>query len=152
MYRPIPLLSTVRARRGQARVDAAPAVCERVERGRRGQLAAVNREAQAVAGHRIDEAGRVAGEQQTVDRGRRDVDGERPEDDGRHGEAGGGGAVGEQRVARKFAKQERGRVGELGVSGAGRSDEADVGQPTRHRRDADVVIATDVHLANNGGR
>ena len=50
-------------------MDAGPAVRERVERGRGGQLAAAHREAQAVAGHRIDEAGGVAGQQQAVDRG-----------------------------------------------------------------------------------
>ena len=48
-----------------------PAVLERLERRLGGELAAAHREPQAVAGHRIDEAGRVAGEQQPVDGARR---------------------------------------------------------------------------------
>ena len=51
---------------------------QRLERRFARQLAASEREAQAVAGHGIDEPGSIAGEQQPVD-GRRRVDGERPE-------------------------------------------------------------------------
>ena len=52
----------------QALVDAPPPVFERRQRGMRGQLRPANRKAQAVSGHRIDEPGGVAGEQQTFDR------------------------------------------------------------------------------------
>ena len=58
----------------------------------------MNGEAQAVAGHRIDEPGRVAREQQAVDRGVADVNGERSEHDGRADEPGAGGAVAQQRI------------------------------------------------------
>ena len=54
---------------GERCVDTGPAVFERSKGSESGQFAAANREPQAVAGHRIDEAGGVAGEQQTVDSG-----------------------------------------------------------------------------------
>ena len=60
-----------------------PAMLERAKRRRRRQLAAADREAQAVAGHRIDEARRVAGEQQAVDWSARDVHRQRTEHDRR---------------------------------------------------------------------
>ncbi len=97
-------------------MDARPAVRERVEGGGGGELAAADREAQSVAGHRIDEAGGVAGEQQTVDRRGRDVDRERPEHDRRGDEARAGRAVAKQPVARQLARKERGRVRERRVS------------------------------------
>ena len=64
------------SRRG--RVD--PGILERGERRVGGELGAAHREAQAVAGHRIDEAGGVAGEEQTGHAGRTGVDRERAED------------------------------------------------------------------------
>ncbi len=75
--------------------------------GRGRQFSAVNREAQSVAGHRIDEAGRVAREQQAVDRGIPDVDGERSKHDGRTDEPGVGGAIAQQRIVGERAGQQR---------------------------------------------
>ena len=60
------------------RVDAR--ILERGERHVGGELGAAQREAQPVAGHRIDEAGGVAGQEQAGHAGRAGVDGERAED------------------------------------------------------------------------
>ena len=48
---------------GKPLVDAGPSVLERLASRRGREFGAVNREPEAVAGHRIDEAGGVAGEQ-----------------------------------------------------------------------------------------
>ena len=70
-----------RARASASRAAASmPAILERGERRVGGELGAAHREAQAVAGHRIDEAGGVAGEQQPGHAGRAGVDRERAED------------------------------------------------------------------------
>ena len=97
-------------------MNARPAAGERIERGERGELTAADREAEAVAGHRVDEAGGVAGEQQPVGRARAS----------RRRRAGparraarpsrAGGAAGEQGVARELAGQQRGGVGEASGS------------------------------------
>ena len=57
-------------------MHATPAVFERLQSRGGRQFSAVGREAQAVAGHRIDESRGVAGEQETVDRRVADIDGD----------------------------------------------------------------------------
>jgi hypothetical protein len=91
----------------------------------------------------------VAGEQESIEPGAGRVHGERSEDDGWTREAGGGGAIAQQRIAHQLAGQERGRVAQVGVAGPRRANEADVGQPAGNRRDADVSAAADVHLAQD---
>ena len=62
-------------------MNTAPAVREGVNRRARRQLSSGNGEPQAVAGHRIDEAGGIAGQQEAVDRRPADVHGQRSEHD-----------------------------------------------------------------------
>src|SRR5881227_3474117 len=69
---------------GVPRVYTGPAMGERPQRGRGRELATNDGEMQTITGHRIDETGGVAGEQQSVDRIGGDVDGKRTEHDRRH--------------------------------------------------------------------
>ena len=107
----------------------------------RRQLAAADREAQAVAGHRIDEPRRVAGEQQSIDgRARRRRP---PADRGRPAALPGarrqtGRAASDRPRARASAAPWGPRSARSPA--ARRSHEADVGQSAGHRRDADVAI------------
>ncbi len=87
---------------GERRVDAGPAVLERREGGFGGQFAAAHGEAEPVAGHRIDEAGGVARDQQSVDRPRPGVHGERAEDGRRLHGARAGESVAQQVDRRRF--------------------------------------------------
>ena len=122
---------------------------ERAQRRGGGQLAAADREAQAVAGHRIDEPGRVAGEQQPVDRGAASTStASGPSTTGGPREP----RVGERgRAAADRARSSRASsaAGSRSSASPGRDglDEADVGQAAGNRRDADVPPAPDVHLA-----
>ena len=97
-------------------MNARPAVVEHLQRRRGNELAAADREAQAVAGHRIDEAGGVAGEQQAVELVRADIHGERTQDHRRHEQTGAGEAIAQVRIARELRGQQRGEkgVGEKG--------------------------------------
>ena len=63
-------------------VGIRPAAGERRERRLGGELAAAQGEAQAIAGHRIDEPGGIAGQQQPGRTAGRALDGERAEADG----------------------------------------------------------------------
>ena len=56
--------------RREARVYAWPSVGEDVQRRFRSELAAADREPQSIAGHRIDEPGRIPRQQQSVGRRR----------------------------------------------------------------------------------
>jgi len=122
---------------------------ERVERGGCRQRAAVDRESQAVAGHGIDEACGVAGEQQAVDGGGPDIDGERTEHHRRRDEPRVREPIAKQRIARELAHQQRRGIAQIAVGGVRRLDEAHVSRPARHRRDPDVPSAAHVHFANH---
>ena len=124
------------------RVD--PGILERGERRVGGELGAAHREAQAVAGHRIDEAGGVAGEQQAGHAGRAGVDGERAEDRRRGDPARARGTRAEHGVRGDVPLEQPRRIRE---ALARRRDQADVGQAgVAERRDADVVRPAHVHL------
>ena len=128
-------------------VDAGPAVRERAKRGLRGEFAAADGEAQAVAGHRIDEAGGVAGEQQASAAARRAAS------------TASGPSTDRRATSRARAKRSRSSGSPPARSCTRRADRADrlaargglhqtdVGQPVGHRRHADVAAAPDVHLA-----
>src|SRR5882672_7749156 len=102
---------------GQGSMDSRPTMFERSQRRGRGQLTAADRESQAVAGHRIDESRRVAGQQQTVDCRGTNVNGQRSEHGWRCREAGAGEALAKWRIACEFPGQECGRIAEGGVAG-----------------------------------
>ena len=143
------------ARRAPARELRVRAIDRRLRpsstssRDRRGQLGARQREAQAVAGHRIDEAGRVAGQQQSG-LARRAA---HPPPSG-PSIAGGSTARASAKRAdsagsacRYAVERSRRRRASGGIALRVRHDQAGVGQSARHRRDADVVAAPHVHLA-----
>ena len=73
-------LAAAHAREPDVRIR--PTVLERGERRLRGQLAAAQREAQPVAGHRIDEPRGITGEEQSGAPPPACLDGERAEADG----------------------------------------------------------------------
>src|SRR5262249_43798571 len=135
---------------GERGVHAGPAVRQRMERRFGGQVAAPGRDPQAVGGHRIDEAGGVAGEEESVERSAARVDGQRSEDGGRRGERGVRKAIGEQRVRGKTTSENRGRIAELRVAGARWADETDISEIPGYVRDADVAIPAHVHLTKHG--
>lgn len=62
------------------------------------KLAAAEGEPQAVTRHRVDEAGRIAGQQQARTAGRPPIDGERAESDRRESKCGGARAWAELRI------------------------------------------------------
>ena len=75
-----PLRSELAASRvGQPVVDATPAMGQRFERRAGGQGAPADGEPQAVTRHRIDEPGRVAGDEEAIDPLRRGIDRQRSE-------------------------------------------------------------------------
>ena len=114
------------------------------------QLAAAKREPQSVARHRIDEAGGIARQQQSGTAGRCGIDGQRSE----------------RRDVRHLPRAARSAARSSGSSPAMRvrdhrrsarmrtapdcssvTDDADVGDSARQRRNADIAVGADVHLA-----
>ena len=85
---------------------------ERLERGARRELGSANGEAQPVARHRIDEAGGIAGEEQTVEPAVADFDGQRSEDDGRADQPRARKSIAKHGIARQLAEQRRARIAE----------------------------------------
>src|SRR5207248_749411 len=109
-------IELARAARGVTRVERRPAVLERFERGGRRELTAANREAQAVAGHRIDEARGVAGEQQSRNTAALGVDGKRTENRRRIDQTRVRKALPQQRITIELATQQRGRIAQLRIA------------------------------------
>src|SRR5262249_37013294 len=93
------------AEAAKLRVGTAQTPAEGSERNLTRQFSAADGEPQTVAGHRIDEARRIAGEQQPGHAGVRRVNGERTEDDGRRDERRGSKAFAEARVSRNLPEQ-----------------------------------------------
>ena len=132
---------------GQAVVNAGPSVLERLERRGGGQFSAAYGEPQAVTRHRIDEAGRIPREQQTIDGSAGSLDRQRSEHDGRMRETRVGKPKAQVCIARKLMSQQRDRIAQRGVTRPGWLDNAHVRQAAGHRRHADVAAAADVHFA-----
>ncbi len=117
--------------------------------------AAADGKAQSVAGHRIDESGGVAREQQPLDVVAHDVDRERTEHDRVPDRRAAAEPVTQGRLrADRVAKQPR-RIAEIAgprrrsgqVAARPRQHQADVADASPDRRHPDVAAAADVHLA-----
>ena len=139
-----------RRSRFESCVDVGPSALERPQRRRGREFRATGGKAEAVAGHRIDEPAGVAGSQQPVDRLTRAVNGERSEHDRRRDPPRGCRALAQDRIARQLAIKQASGVAKIGICGPRGSHQADVRQPARHRRDADVPSPPDVHLSEDG--
>ena len=122
------------------------------DRDRGGELGATQREVQAVAGHRVDESGGIARQQQAGHACGRRVDRERTEHAGSRDEP----RTREARASSRIAPQRCHRASAAGSRKRAaprlRHDDAGVGEPSGHGRDADVVSAADVHFAEPGRR
>ena len=135
---------------GEPRMDTGPSVFERLQRRRRGKLAALDREAQTIAGHRIDESGGVTCEEQPLDRRARRLHRQRTEDHGRCDEPRVRKAIAKLRGSRPARASGARRIRERRIAGSRRPHQAHIRQATRHRRHADVAVPAHVHLAETG--
>ena len=120
---------------------------ERIERGARGQLGAAHRESQAVTGHRIDEAGGVARQEQAGQLRAANLDGQRSQHNRRMREPGAREPIAQQRVAGQLRREQRCRIAKRLVARARRLDETHVGEAAGDRGHADVAPEPDVHFA-----
>src|SRR5438874_6406938 len=122
---------------------------ERTQGGAGGEIAAVDGEAQAITGHRIDETGGVAGKKQARDRSGSYVYSERAQNDWRGDQSRARESITQLDVVSERAGQECRGIRERATRGTERSDQTDIGQPARHRRDADVTVFAHMHFALN---
>ena len=128
-------------------MDAVPATGQRVKRGGGGQHAAADGEPQAIPCHRVDESRGIARQHQTGDGVLGHIDGQRPEDDRRLHQTSTREPVAQPRIPLELCRQEkRGRAQHL-IGRLRGPHEADVRKPSRHRRDAEITPASNVHFA-----